>query len=136
MTVCMSNEGPRDAKHLRISSEWSVGQLRQLPIIAGRQIVTNFADLLFDEVVIVEQPLGGRRRGAPVTAHPSDGSVCFEENRRVVPQPKREVSAGHRPHGKMLGRGEALAMLLQTFDAEGFLADGIFGIPRGSGWMS
>ena len=36
----------------------------------------------------------------------------------------------------MLGRGEALAMLLQTFDAEEFLADGIFGIPRGSGWMS
>jgi hypothetical protein len=36
----------------------------------------------------------------------------------------------------MLGRGEALAMLLQSFDAEEFLADGIFGIPRGSGWTS
>ena len=27
-------------------------------------------------------------------------------------------------------------MLLQTFDAEEFLADGVFGIPRGSGWTS
>ncbi len=136
MTVRMGNEGPRDAEHPRISSERSVGQLRQLPIIAGRQIVTNFADLLFDEVVIVEQPLGGRRRGVPVTGRASDGAVCFEENRLVVPQPEREGSAGHRPRGNMLGRGEALAMLLQTFDTEEFLADGVFGIPRGSGWTS
>lgn len=27
-------------------------------------------------------------------------------------------------------------MLLQTFDTEEFLADGVFSIPRGSGWMS
>src|SRR5438270_6213559 len=132
----MGNEGPSDAEHPRISGERSVGQLRQLPIVAGRQIVTNFADLLFDEVVIVKQPLGGRRHGAPVAGRASDGTVCFEENRLVVPQPEREGSAGHRPRGNMLGRGEALGMLLQTFDTEEFFADGVFSIPRRSGWMS
>src|SRR5205085_4508138 len=136
MTVCMSYEGPRDAKHPRISSEWSVGQLRQLPIIAGRQIITNFADLLFDEVVIVEQPLGGRRHRVPLAGRASDGAVCFEENRLIVLQPRREASAGYRPRGSLLGRGEALGMLLQTFDTEEFLADGVFSIPRRSGRTS
>src|SRR5207245_7892488 len=103
--------------------------------IAGRQIVTNFADLLFDEVVIVEQPLGGRRR-VPLAGRASDGAVCFEENRLVVLQPHREGSAGHRPRGRLLGRGKALGMLLQTFDAEKFLVDGIFSLPRVGGWTS
>src|SRR5438128_1208605 len=132
----MRNEGPRDAEHPRISSERSVGQLRQLPIVAGRQIVTNFADLLFDKVVIVKQPLGGRRHRVPLAGRASDGAVCFEENRLVVLQPHREGSAGHRPRGRLLGRGKALGMLLQTFDAEKFLVDGIFSLPRGSGWTS
>src|SRR5437660_10856620 len=132
----MGNEGPCDAEHPRISSERSVGQLRQLPIIAGRQIVTNFADLIFDNVVIVEQPLGGRRRGAPVTDRPSDGAVRFEEKLLVVPQPDREGSAGNRPRGNLLGGGEARGMLLQPFDTEELLADGVFSIPRGSGWTS
>src|SRR5947209_4650322 len=130
----MRNEGPRDPEHPRISSERSVGQLRQLPIVAGRQIVTNFADLLFDEVIIVEQPLGGRRHRVPLAGRASDGAICFEENRLVVLQPHREGSAGNRSRGNLLGRGEALGMLLQTFDAEEFLADGVFGLPRGGGW--
>ena len=111
-TVRMSNEGPCDAKHPRISSERSVGQLRQLSIVAWRQIVSNFADLLFDEVIIVEQPLGGRRHRVPLAGRASDGAICFEENRLVVLQPHREGSAGKRARGNLLGSGEALGMAL------------------------
>src|SRR5260370_35398913 len=86
----------------------------QLPIVAGRQIVTNFPDLIFDNVVIVEQPFGRRRRGAPLAGRTSDAAVCFEENRLVVPQPEREGSAGYLAPGDMLGPRDARARPLPT----------------------
>ena len=92
-TVRMGNEGPRDAEHPRISDERSVGQLRQLAIVAGRQIVTDFPDLLFDNVVIVEQPLGGRRHGVPRAGRVSDGCGM------LLVEPPRCPSVGLRGIG-------------------------------------
>ena len=66
VAVGVGDEGPGEAEHARIAGERTVGQLRQLPIVAGRQIGADFANLPFDEVIVVDQPLGGRRdaRGA------------------------------------------------------------------------
>ena len=126
----MGDKGPGHAEDPRIAGEWSCGQLRQLPVIAGRQIVANFADLLFDEMVVVEQPLGGRGNGASLADRVGDGAIGFEQNRLVFPQPNGERSPRHRPRGDGLGRRKALGMLLETLDTEEFLADGLFVIPR------
>ena len=40
-------------------------------IETGRQILANLADLLFDEVIVIQQPFGGRRdrrRPSPTAA--------------------------------------------------------------------
>src|SRR5439155_1420074 len=106
------------------------GKLRQVPIVGRRQIVANFADLLFDEMVVVEQPLGGRCNATTLADRAGDGAIRFEQNRFVVPQSYGEGSPGHRPRADRLGRCEALGMLLETLDAEELLADGLFVIPR------
>ena len=59
----MGDERPGHAEHARISRERSAGELGQLPIVAGRQIGADLADLLLDHMEIVDQPLGRRRDG-------------------------------------------------------------------------
>ena len=125
----MSDKGPGHAEDLRIAGERSGGQLRQLPIVARWQIVANFADLPFDEMVVVEQPLGGRCNGTTRADRTCDGAIGFEQNRFVVPQSNGEGSPGRRPRGDGLGRCKALGMLLETLDTEELLADGLFVIP-------
>jgi hypothetical protein len=114
----MRDEGPRHAEHPRITGERSGSQLRQLAVVAGRQIVANLADLLFDEVVVVEQPLGGRRDCTTFADRLRDGAISVEENRLVVLQPRGEGSPGRRRRGDRLGRRKALGMLLEALDTE------------------
>ena len=68
--VGVRDEGPRDAVHARIAGERSVGERRQLPVEAQRQIVADLAQLLVDDEEVVEQPLGGRRDPAFLARRP------------------------------------------------------------------
>jgi hypothetical protein len=88
----------------------------------------NFANLLFDNVIIVEQPFGRRRNGAALADRGCGGAIRFEQDGRIVPQPGDERSAGYRYRG-VLGCCEALGMLFETLDTEELLADGFFVIP-------
>jgi hypothetical protein len=129
----MGDEGPRHAEHPRVSGERPVGQFRQLPVVAGRQIVANPTDLLFNEVVVVEQPLGRGRDGAPLVNRARDRAIRVEQDRFVVPQPRGERAAPRRRGGDRLGGSEARGMGLETLDAEELLADEVFGIPGRGG---
>ena len=53
-TVTVCDTGPRDAEDAGIADERTVGELRQLPIETRRQIAADFADLLLDQMVVVE----------------------------------------------------------------------------------
>ena len=66
------------------------GQLRQLPMVAARQIVVNFANLLFDDVIAIEQPLGRQRDCPPGIDPVSDVAISVQQNRFVVPQSRRQ----------------------------------------------
>ena len=59
--VGVGDKGPGHAEHPRISGERPVGELGQLPVVARRQIVADLADLLFDDVIVVDQPFRRRR---------------------------------------------------------------------------
>ena len=123
VAVGMGDEGPGETEDPRIAGERPLGQFRQLAIVAGRQVVANLADLLLDEVIVVEQPFGGRNdasaalqfRGARPVGGEQDGGVVVE------PRAQRQNRRGSRRH--RLRGGEALRMLLEPFDAEEFLSD-------------
>jgi hypothetical protein len=52
----------------RIALERSVGQLRELQVVAAREILTNLAHLILYDVVVVSEPLLGRNRLRIATA--------------------------------------------------------------------
>ena len=73
--VGMSDERPSHAQHSRISGERPVGELRQLPVIAGRQIGTDVVDLPLNEIIVVEQPFPCRGDGAALFRRLGDGAM-------------------------------------------------------------
>ena len=131
MAVGVRDEGPGEAEDARIAGERPVGELRQLAVVAGRQVVADLADLLLDEVVVVEQPLGGRRDGAPFADRVGDGAIGGEQHARVVAEARPRASGrAIGPRGDALGRGQALGVLLEPLDAEELRADRLLAIPR------
>jgi hypothetical protein len=128
--VGMRDEGPGHAENPRIPGERPAGELRQLAVVARRQIVADLAYLLLDQVVVVEQPLGGRRNGAPFAHRARDAAIGLKQYRLVFPEAYRERAPGDRSRGDALGRGQAFGMLLEALDAEELLADRLFAIPR------
>ncbi len=68
MAVGMGDIGPGEAEHPGIAGERPLGELRQLPVIARRQVIADLADLFLDEMIIVQQPFGGWHHGASPSA--------------------------------------------------------------------
>jgi hypothetical protein len=88
--VGMRDEGPGHAENPRIPGERPACELRQLAVVAWRQIVADLADLLFDEVVVVEQPLGGRRNGPPFADRARDVAIGLEQYGLIFFEAHRE----------------------------------------------
>ncbi len=64
--VGVGDVGPREPQHPRIAGEMASGQLGELAVVVRRQVVVDLAELLVDDVEVVDEPLGGRRdRRAP-----------------------------------------------------------------------
>jgi hypothetical protein len=103
--VGMGNERPGDPEDARVAGEGAARQLRQLAIIARRQIIANLADLLFDKMIIVEQPFGGGRRGLPVAGRSCDFVIGRKQDRFVVLQPRSQRAARNWRGGDLLGGG-------------------------------
>jgi len=93
-------------------------------------VFTNFPDLLLDEVVVIEQPLGGRRNCATFSRRRSDSPIGGEQNRLVVPQPRAESAAGCVAARDLLCGGETCSVLLETLDAEQLCAQDLITVPR------
>jgi len=126
----MGDERPGDGEDARIADEWSVRQFRQPPVIARRQVVARLADLFLDQMVVVEQPFGGGSGGLPVADGACDFAIRRQQDGFVIPEPGCQRQARDRGRGDGLRRGEAFGVLFQPFDAEQFLANGGFRIPR------
>jgi hypothetical protein len=128
--VGVRDEGPGHAEDARIAGEGPAGELRQLAVVAGRQIVADLADLLVDQVEVVDQPFGRRRHGPALADRGGEGAVRLEQGRLVVLQPCGERPAGDRLRGDGLSLRETLGVLLEALGAEELLADRLFAIPR------
>lgn len=64
-TVSMGNQRPSDPVDSRIAGKKTIGQLGQFAVIAFGQVDTDVVYLLFDDVVVVEQPFRRRGDGPP-----------------------------------------------------------------------
>ena len=61
--VSMGDKGPGDAEYARIAFQRTVGKLGELTVKAARKVIADFANLFFDYMKIIDQPLGrGRDR--------------------------------------------------------------------------
>ncbi|MGA8060128.1 MAG: hypothetical protein WB999_17920, partial [Candidatus Binataceae bacterium] len=110
--VGVRDKGPRDAEYARIAFQWTVGKLWQLTVEAAREIVADFANLFFDYMKIVDQPLGRGRDGTFLTDCVGDGAIRVEQDPAVFPQPCRQPPSGFRPRRNRLRGRQALCMLL------------------------
>ena len=126
----MGDACPRQSEHSREAGEWSIDELRQLPIEPRGQIRTYLADLLLDEVIIVQQPFGGRRYRAAFADRCSDRAICGEQGGLVVLQSGDKGAACRSPSRNLLGCGKTRGMLLETLAAEEFGADDLVAVPR------
>ena len=84
--VGVGHERPRQAEHPRIVGERPPRELGQLPIVAHRQIDADFADLPFDHVEVVDQPLGGWSDRLAFVNGLGDVAIGRHEHRLIVGQ--------------------------------------------------
>ena len=87
MAIGVGDKSPGEAEHAGISCERAICQLRQLPIIAWRQSGADFADLPFDQIVIVDQPFGSRGNRAALIDCFGDRAVGVEQNGSIIGEP-------------------------------------------------
>ena len=126
----MCNAGPRHAEDTGIADEGPVRELGQLPIETGRQITLDLADLLFDQMVVVQQPLGCWGDAAAFAHRGSDGAIGSEQHRFVFAQALVEGSACRRSLRDCLRLSQACGVFFESVDAEQLLPDDRIGIPR------
>ena len=109
---------PREAEDARIPLQRTVGQLRELAVVVGRQVVPDLADLLVDDVEVVDQPFGGRRDRAFSLDGARQGPVRREQDPAVLRDPRSDRAPLTGRIGNGLGSGQALGVLLEPFHAE------------------
>jgi hypothetical protein len=119
-----------------MAGERPLGEIRQLPVKSGRQIQADLANLLFDEVVVVDEPLRRRRNRTPLVDRLRDGAMRREENTGVGGKPLYERMASVRLAPHRLGARQAPRMLFEALGAEELFANGFPAIPERRPWSA
>ncbi len=125
----MGDERPGHPEHARVALKRPARELRQHSIETGREILADLADLLFNEVVVIEQPLGGRRDRPTFPRGRRNSPIGGEQHQLVVAQPRAQRPAGCRSARDLLRGGEASRMLLEALNAEELFAQDLATIP-------
>ncbi len=126
--IGVGHERPRDSENARESLQMSFGELRQLSVEARRQVVVDLANLLLDDVKVVDEPFGGRRDRSFFADRVGDGPVRLEEDAGVFVDPWRDPPTASAAGGDPLRHGKAFRVLLETLDTEELCSDGFFAV--------
>src|ERR1700687_4351302 len=113
----MTTKTPHKTEHARIAIEGPARQLGQQPIESRREVLAHLADLIFDEVVVVDQPFGSGGDRAAFSHGCDDGAIGREQGRLIVPEPYAERGAGRSAPRDLLCGREACRMLLAAVGA-------------------
>src|SRR6266550_3410427 len=116
----MRHECPRHPEHARIALQVSRGKLGQLTVVTCRQIVLDFAELLIDDMEVIDQPLSRRRNLMLFLNRAGDRPIGIQQHSAVVHDPRNKRAAPARFFRDGLCCRKALGVLLEPFQTEQF----------------
>src|SRR5690606_37596605 len=118
IAVGMSDVGPRYAQHARVSAQRAFCELGELSVVARRQILTDLPDLLFDQMVIIEQPLRGRLYTPAAFELRCTRPISRQQRCGVIVQSLPQRPHALRPCCHCLRRSKATRVLPQPLGSE------------------
>jgi hypothetical protein len=126
------NKGPGYFENPRISLERAFRQFWKLTVIAGREIGSDFSNLIFRKMKIIDQPFRRRGNGSLVRNCVCNDLIGTKQGCIIVANPfrKRSPFLGFRTYG--LRPCQALGVLLKALDAEKLFTDCLLAGPRRS----
>ena len=116
-SVAVRNGFERDVVHPGQPGRRTVGKARQLPAVAARQMPLGGADLLFDQVEIVEQPLAGRA-DAMIRRHRGGQSLADADQGGFIRGEARQELVALMSRRQAMHRRERLAVPLHLVGTE------------------
>ena len=122
--VRMGHVGPGDAIDARQARQGSRRQFRQLGVIAARHPFADLLQLRFDQVEVVQQPLGRRCHVMAAAGRQCDLVISLAQRLQVGFDPREKRTAfADCPVLDHLRQCEAAAVFLETVNAKQFRAD-------------
>ena len=94
-------------------------------VVPRRQVVVDFSDLLFDEVVIIEQPFRGGHHAASALDLRGACAIGLKQDRRIVVEPVTQRGYAGWAQGDWLRCSQRRRMVLEPIDAKQFSSDGL-----------
>ena len=107
----MRDQLQREIVDARVASRRSIQQTRESSAVTFRQVPARGANLLFDQIKIVEQPFTGRRNVAIVADRFGHQFVRLQQNLFVGRQPSQQP-IGAMPRIDHMPFRECFGMLL------------------------
>ncbi len=118
--------GPGETHNPRVAREMALGQLGELAVVVRGQVVADLAELLVDDVKVVDQPFRGRRDRPFVLDRTGQDAIRLQQDAAVLGDTRSDGVSPTRRVGDHLGGGESPRMLLQPLDAEELGKDRLF----------
>ena len=109
-----------------------VGELGELAVEPGREILADLPDDLVHDVEVVDEPFRRRRDRAFLPDHPGERAIALEQDPPAVPHAWRQGAADPALEQGPLAR-DPLRVLLESLGAEQLVPDGILGVENGRG---
>ena len=121
----MGDIGPYHTKNARVPGKMAFGKFWQLTIEARWQVSPGLMHVLFNQMVVVDQPLGGWRHTFSSLHRTQHIFVVTTECGTVLVKPVNEGidTDGTVSHG--LGFCQAVGVLVETLAAKYFCRDGV-----------
>ena len=135
--VVVRHKRPRNPENARKALQVAGSEFRQFAVKAGRKIVANFAQLLFDDEEIIYEPFRRGSDGLFVLNGARGGAVIFQQDAAVLEHSRDEWPSFFGIGDDELGCREAFRVLLQALDAEKLSANGLLWLGENRrGWLS
>ena len=109
-----------------VAGQRTAGQLREFPVIAARQTLAHLADMLQQDVVIIQQPFAGRPDIPSRIGGGGEPVLGVVQNPAGGIQPIQEGDPPPAAHGRRqpLAAGDRLSALGEMLGAEHLAGDG------------
>ena len=88
VAVGVRDEGPGETQDARVAVQGALRELGELAVESTREVLSDLAQDLFDDVEVVDEPLRGRRDRAFLSDHRGDRAIALEQHAPAVSHPR------------------------------------------------